>query len=630
MRPHELPRGEDPQRQQLVSELMSTLAAAYLPLVQELRRPQNCIVPLWACAKAGHWGDGLAAELLARLAAGDGELLRRASGKELSNLWWSLSSGVPDLHRLEAEVGSRLEGGAAGGPPPAGRGFSSQAVSNMLWGLAKLRRADSSLLRPLAEAAGRAAEHFTAQNLSNSLWALATLGCSSAEYAPAVRFLLGAAQRLLQQQPAAFNAQNLSNSLWALATLGCSGAEYGPAVRALIGAAQRLLETRPAEFTGQALANILLALAVMQQPSGSEALIEAAAAECRRRGFLGFTPQNISNAAWALAKMPRSGPELYAQWYQGWYEAAVQAAMQPGFVGAAEAQAWSNLLYVLGLVRHRPPVALLTLASENAKLRTEANTQVCINCLWSLANLYGRLEVLDGGSRAAVEALVGLLAGRLRELLLRKADGERPTAVQGLCNGLWALAVMGADTLSLRGLARSLLEEVARRWEAEGRGGFEVEALRQLWQLGRSVDAVVELEGGRRLAVEMDGPTHFLANCEHRRTKDGSTQLRDRQLERVFGRGNVLSVPYWEWNALRGGKAAQEEYLCRLLLRGLGGSGNGTGFHSAAGSEATTEASAPRATLGSPASALPAGPTPVDADPGGAASDPRQLQRRRS
>ncbi|KXZ52956.1 hypothetical protein GPECTOR_8g33 [Gonium pectorale] len=658
MRPHEPPRDEDPERKQLVSEIMSTLAAPYLPLVPELSRPKDCTITLWACAKADHWGDGLAAALLTRLAAGDGELLQRASGREVSNLWWSLSSGAPvellaapaadtalrisgqrllqlgpgelnaqdcsnvliaaarlqrgpealwahmtaclaaaapdadcqnlanclyalgilaedyghtprqqDLQRLEAEVATRLEGGAAGGPSSSCGGFKPQGISNMLWGLAKLRRADSPLLRPLAAAVCHTAAHFNPQALSNSLWALAAL----------------------------------------------------------------------------------------QQPRGSEALIEAAAAECCRRGFLGFDHRAISNAAWALAKMPHSGPEPYPQWCQGWYEAAVQAAMQPGFVGAANAQAWSNLMYALGLVRHRPPAALLTLAAESTKLSTKANAQECANCLCSLAHLYGRLELLDGGSRAAVEALVGVLAGRLQDLLLREAAGERPT-VQSLCNSLRALAVMGTDALAPNGgLPRSLLDEVAQRWETEGRDGFKVEELTQLWQvqlelspdavyspglqpeasgsgllgcaslqqamrnavgsqqpstagsefqqqvlkalaalqqaggeqpsgqrpaiasvqgeqwlpqLGRSVDAVVELEGGRRLVVEVDGPSHFLANGEHRRTKDGSTQLRDRQLERVFGRGNVLSVPYWEWDALRGGKAAQEEYLCRLLLLG--------------------------------------------------------------
>ncbi|PNH02163.1 hypothetical protein TSOC_011886 [Tetrabaena socialis] len=82
--------------------------------------------------------------------------------------------------------------------------------------------------------------------------------------------------------------------------------------------------------------------------------------------------------------------------------------------------------------------------------------------------------------------------------------------------------------------------------------------------LGR-VDVVVELGGGRRVAVEVDGPTHFLANDPHTRTKDGSTQLRDRQLGRLFGAGNVLSVPYWEWYELRGDGSRKGRYLLRLL-----------------------------------------------------------------
>ena len=49
--------------------------------------------------------------------------------------------------------------------------------------------------------------------------------------------------------------------------------------------------------------------------------------------------------------------------------------------------------------------------------------------------------------------------------------------------------------------------------------------------------------GGREVAVEVDGPSHFFG-----RTPTGATALKRRQL-RAAGWA-LLPVPYWEWNAL--------------------------------------------------------------------------------
>ncbi len=84
--------------------------------------------------------------------------------------------------------------------------------------------------------------------------------------------------------------------------------------------------------------------------------------------------------------------------------------------------------------------------------------------------------------------------------------------------------------------------------------------------LGSRVDILVRRSDGRVVAVEVDGPTHFLGNGPHQNTRQGRTVLRDRQLARVFGQGNVVSVPYWEWNALQGDKAAEEQYVWGLLV----------------------------------------------------------------
>ena len=76
---------------------------------------------------------------------------------------------------------------------------------------------------------------------------------------------------------------------------------------------------------------------------------------------------------------------------------------------------------------------------------------------------------------------------------------------------------------------------------------------------GYSLDAVVS-HGGREVAVEVDGPSHFLG-----RTPTGTTALKRRQL-RAAGWA-LLPVPYWEWDALGSSKAAKQEYLQGALER---------------------------------------------------------------
>ena len=92
---------------------------------------------------------------------------------------------------------------------------------------------------------------------------------------------------------------------------------------------------------------------------------------------------------------------------------------------------------------------------------------------------------------------------------------------------------------------------------------------------GYSLDAVVS-HGGREVAVEVDGPSHFIG-----RTPTGATALKRRQL-RAAG-WELVSVPYWDWYQLRS-KADKQAYL-QAALEGL------QGPHEAAAEEAETDSS---------------------------------------
>ena len=94
---------------------------------------------------------------------------------------------------------------------------------------------------------------------------------------------------------------------------------------------------------------------------------------------------------------------------------------------------------------------------------------------------------------------------------------------------------------------------------------------------GYSIDAVVHVNG-RDVAVEVDGPYHFVGH-----SPTGATVLKRRQLH-VAG-WPLLSVPYWEWGALDNDAAGRREYL----LRGLAEAGAQAKGGAVAGAGGTAE-----------------------------------------
>ena len=84
---------------------------------------------------------------------------------------------------------------------------------------------------------------------------------------------------------------------------------------------------------------------------------------------------------------------------------------------------------------------------------------------------------------------------------------------------------------------------------------------------GYSLDIVVDYEG-REVAIEVDGPSHFVGHVP-----TGATSLKRRQLRAVGWA--LMPVPYWEWEDIeeadRGGEGRQkalEAYL-ESGLRGV-------------------------------------------------------------
>jgi len=78
---------------------------------------------------------------------------------------------------------------------------------------------------------------------------------------------------------------------------------------------------------------------------------------------------------------------------------------------------------------------------------------------------------------------------------------------------------------------------------------------------GYSIDIIVLFQG-QQVAIEVDGPTHFLRG-KGVRTATGATMLKHRQL-RAFG-CQLAVVPYWDWQELQDRNAQSLDYLSRML-----------------------------------------------------------------
>ncbi|PNH03574.1 hypothetical protein TSOC_010352 [Tetrabaena socialis] len=575
--------GPDPQQAALLHHTLATLAAAYLPLVPRLPVAKLCVVPLWACAKAGYWHGGLAAALLQRLAQDDGAVLRKANDQDHANLWWSLSAAPEHVvtaaqtdEVLLASADCLLRMGAADIGP--------QACSNILLAAARLAYAHPKLLLHLAAVAGQAAGRFNEQDLANSLWALAELGWRRS-WDPGFAPPLQLAAECKAQRFAGFKPQELSNSVWALAKMGYEGdQEWFAAAAAAAG--------RPGAMAGataQNWCNLWYGLALVRHRPGDAFLDSSVEAfgelHARAEG------RECASLLWSLATLgvPYNPPLVGALLER-------LAGLLPQ-AGAVCGQELANSLWALAVMgpaalsRHRRPVEALlrglvrrwddagpAMIRNGSAGKPPAREELAwLTQLWQVQQ---ELMELEGGRTKLSSIIAGAQCagpqGCLLGALTRAAAAWR-LAADPPTSDLQQLVLSALGRLQQR-LAREQLQQ-----PGSGPPIVSVSGEEQVEGMVGRVDVVVELAGGRRVAVEVDGPWHFLANEPYKHVRAGPTQLRDRQLRRAFGAANVMSVSYLDLRALRGEAWREERYLQRLLDLPGGDGARGAGVESAGG-----------------------------------------------
>ena len=279
-------------------------------------------------------------------------------------------------------------------------------------------------------------------------------------------------------------------SVWAFATAGHASAELFNAISA------EVVRRRLGNFNPQDLS--ITAWSFAKAGHESEELFNAISAEVVRRRLGTFKPQALSNTAWAFATAGHESVELFN---------AISAEVVRRRLGGFEAQALANLAWAF---------AVFNPFSADEVFGTTIFSTRCIQ----LETTFSRLEL-----------------SQLHQWSIWRE--ERSAQWPGLPNSLRQACRTAFDA---QGETSSLLQHKVVQ---EIRScGFRVKDEHRCKSSGYSIDALITLNNGEQIAVEVDGPCHFVGRSHQ---KSGSTLLKHHQL-RYFG-WRLRSVPYWEWDA---------------------------------------------------------------------------------
>jgi len=448
------------------------------------------------------------------------------------------------------------------------RGFKPQELANTAWAYATAGHAAPALFDAIAEESTRRVRDLNSMDLANTVWAFATAGHA----APALFDAIAAAS---ERRVREFNPQDLANTAWGFA-------KSGVGAPALFDAIAAESARRVREFSPQELSNIVWAFVIARHTS--PVLLDAIAAESPRH-LRDFAPQTLSTIAWAYATASHAAPALFD----------AIAAEAAGQMRDFNPQDFANTAWAYVTAIHASPALFDAIAAEAAgRVREFTVPHMCATA-WAFA-------IAGHAAPALFDAIAAEAATRLDKFDL-----------QGLTSMAWSYAVVDClpiepslfdqrfarqcdalahefGTTELRQIHQWRLWYAGERGCSDGLPGaallarcaeafrdseftishFQSDVAKKLESIGATVQEEVVIEEGYRLdcvvdwrgervAVEADGPFHFVG-----REPNGATLLKRRQLKHFGWR--LVSVPYWEWAARK--RAEHGAYLLDLLTPG--------------------------------------------------------------
>mmetsp|Transcript_29552 Transcript_29552/g.44775 ORF Transcript_29552/g.44775 Transcript_29552/m.44775 type:complete len:300 (+) Transcript_29552:3-902(+) len=263
----------------------------------------------------------------------------------------------------------------------------------------------------------------------------------------------------------------------------------------------------------------------------SPELFDASASEAIQR-LAAFKTQEISNLLWAYGKIGHASPDLFD-------EAAIEVVKK---MNVFKPQELSNMMFAFARNGHSSP-QLFDIAAEEAIRKIDIfKTQEISNTLWSLAvmncNVESALLLFPTVLEIHDSETISFSSDELRQLhqviLWLTIENQR------MCNI--------PDELEEKCLSAFLRQQKQlSKFQNNVMSSFEsldlnVQEEVTCQRTGYSIDAIVTTKDGIEIAVEVDGPSHFVG-----RLPTGSSILKRRLLKNI-GSWPLLSLPYWKWN----------------------------------------------------------------------------------
>lgn len=359
--------------------------------------------------------------------------------------------------------------------------------------------------------------------------------------------------------------QSISNTLLGVAYMG--GQVSAQQLQCMLVA----LISRPRGIYSQAVGNILWAVADMGQRVPTRHLKPMLAALTRQ--LTTADPQHISNSLLACVAFRYLPIQLLA--------ALEQQHHLERFLAEACPQALSNTAYAFGQLGHANE-AVLTRLLQQALCMLEQDSSGFVS--QDLCNLAWAVAVLDMQQHLPavlqlVQACDDLWAGlsvfpeELKQLHQVHIWLQRlPQHHEGLsavlsvhqlaeCKASWQQQRCSSAAATVSQLQQQVFDSLQQlpssMWHT-------APAMEQVSSDGNfSIDIAAVTAAGVKLAIEVDGPTHFVSPGNWGMKLNGPTQFRNRMLA---GQGyTVVSVPYREWQQELKGPEQQQQYLVKRL-----------------------------------------------------------------
>ena len=264
------------------------------------------------------------------------------------------------------------------------------------------------------------------------------------------------------------------------------------------------------------------------------ALYSAISAEALRRGLGGFIEQALSNMAWAVAKAGHSSPALFS---------AISAEALRRRLGGFNEQDLSNTAWAFAKAGISALGLFEAISAEALRRGLDCfNEQGLSNLAWAFAvtnpsfeELFGTMSFTTRCAQLQASFSLETLCQLHQWSLWREERGalwpELPASLRQACRNAF-VEEEGRPSKLQSALAKEIRSQC---------GVARVDEEHRCERSGYSIDTLVTLNDGKKVAVEVDGPSHFVGRS-HQPT--GATLLKHRQL-RHFG-WRLKSVPYWE------------------------------------------------------------------------------------